>query len=116
MHNLEIKDKSIYLDGFMMKGVMGYKLEEEAGKVPVLSLTMAVDRTGIAPPTIGRELDSAGYISSTLAGEVVEPLREIIREELAAHEERLKGEPVVIALSEEKKRALADYLKLNPTI
>jgi len=43
-------------------------------------------------------------------------IREIIREELAAHAERLKGEREVIALSEEKRNALANYLKLNPTI
>jgi predicted component of type VI protein secretion system len=38
-------------------------------------------------------------------------IREIIREELAAHEERLKGEPVVIALSDENKGVLFHILK-----
>lgn len=43
-------------------------------------------------------------------------IREIVREEIAAHEERLRGEPEIIALSEEKKLALSNYLKLMPTI
>jgi hypothetical protein len=70
--------------------------------------------------------------SKELAGEVIVPLkiefvegselpleeliRKVVREELAAHGERLTGEPEVIAISDENKKALADYLKLNPTI
>ncbi|WHX50562.1 hypothetical protein QNH46_07920 [Paenibacillus woosongensis] len=43
-------------------------------------------------------------------------IREIVREEIAAHEERLNIIPEIIGLSKDKKQALADYLKLNPMI
>lgn len=39
-------------------------------------------------------------------------IREIVREEIAAHKEQ----PEIIGLSDEKKQIIADYLKLKPTI
>lgn len=77
-------------------------------------------------------MDQKEVKTTIQAGEIVFPLkiefvegselpladliRKVVREELAAHEERLKGDPEIIALSEEKRKALSDYLKLNPTI
>lgn len=51
-----------------------------------------------------------------ISSDLKEVIREIIREELAAREERLNDKPEIIALSEEKKKLLGDYLKLNPII
>jgi hypothetical protein len=49
--------------------------------------------------------------SVELDGDVVEKIREIVREEIAAHEERLSGRPEVIALREEGKKALSAHLQ-----
>lgn len=110
MHTLEIKDKGIYLDGVRVKGVVDYKLEESVGYCPQINMTLVVDNAKVTPkkePEIispgsalkeliehitGDEVKAANAYYGVTASKsnISEQIRQIVREELAAHEERLK--------------------------
>ncbi|MEK4512853.1 hypothetical protein [Paenibacillus sp. FSL K6-2524] len=111
MHSLEIKDRSIYLDGVPLKGVIDYKLEDSVNHGAQLLVTLLVDTVKVLPPMIGatKEADGPEVISplskleemtgcqtryygitaDKTNGGLAEQIRQIVREEIAAHEERL---------------------------
>ena len=50
--HLVIKDRQIYLDGVVIKGVMKYRLEAEGHGRPTLMLEIVVDNKGNATPEV----------------------------------------------------------------
>lgn len=58
MHNLEIKDKQLYFDGFRLEGVVDYRLEDSVKFNSQITLTVLIDSVKVTPPEVTNPLKS----------------------------------------------------------
>ncbi|MGG4552616.1 hypothetical protein [Paenibacillus humicus] len=102
MHALEIKGGNLYLDGHLLQGVTGYKLEESVNDSANLTVALYVKDVSVSPsccnsPEVISPLSALENIGPSYYGVSVkcteasflEKLQEIVKEEIAAREERL---------------------------